>query len=97
MLPTITKQFAAVRSAPLQVLEVPALVELLAKTEHAFVLTHRWVGPHYATTVYDETAKVCYRAIHAHGILGFWKTLARSNRNLRLLARDESYKPEAQQ
>lgn len=93
MIPSINRQFDAIRGVPLKAVQVGELAAFLENTSHAVVIAHKFVGPGYSTTCYDETERCIYRAHHATGILGVWKHIARSNPRLRLLARFEAYTP----
>lgn len=93
MIPAINSQFKAVRGSPIESVSVGELAAKLETTTNSVVVSHKFVGPLYTTTVYDETERRIYRAHHPKGILSLWKLLALANPRLRLLARSEPYTP----
>ncbi len=93
MIPLINAQLGAIRGTPLEVVTVGKLAAFLELTTNSVVIAHKFVGPGYSTTCYDETEKRIYRAHHACGILGVWKHISKMNPRLTLLARGEHYTP----
>jgi hypothetical protein len=91
VIPSINNQFQAVRGAPIENVSVIQLAAMLETTDHFVVISHKYVGPIYSTTCYDETSKLIYRAHHPKGLLAIFKHLCHANARLRLLARNEQY------
>lgn len=93
MLTLINRQFDAIRGVPLKAVQVGELAAFLENTSHSVVIAHKFVGPGYSTTCYDETEACIYRAHHANGIVAVWKHISKGNPRLRLLGKFEAYTP----
>jgi hypothetical protein len=93
MIQNINSQFQAVRGAPIESIAAGQLGAMLETTDHSVIISHKWVGPMYSTTCFDETDGRIYRSHHPFGILKFWKLMTLTNPRLRLLKPGEKYVP----
>lgn len=89
----ISQNFAMVKRKAVQPITLGNLAAMLEATGNKVYLTHKFVGPGYSTTAYDETTKTFYRAAHTNGVSGLWKHISRVNKNVQVLERDERYTP----
>lgn len=93
MIPLINSQFSAVRGVPVESVSFGDLVAKLESTLHSVVLAHKFVGPLYTTTAYDEVERKIYRVHHPRGILNAWKLVALTNPRIRILKTGQKYNP----
>jgi len=90
----IAHNFRTVAGAPIQTLEVAALVAMLDREQEAkFALVSKWVGPLHVTTAYDIDEHRVLRSAHETGMFTFWKGVGRRRPNVQVLAKNQTYYP----